>query len=91
MPVFVLQIGSISFIAEHSQILFLTYILKCSNPLWLALSQALAFAYFPYSKVLHVKYRLLPEDFGHVAGKRCYFLLRQRRSELLPKDCFWSL
>jgi hypothetical protein len=52
----------IGFIAEHSLILFLTHILKCSNPLWLALSQALAFAYFPCSDVLHVKYRLLPED-----------------------------
>jgi hypothetical protein len=52
----------IGFIAEHSMILFLTHILKCSNPLWLALSQALAFAYFPCSKVLHVKCRPLPED-----------------------------
>jgi enoyl-CoA hydratase/carnithine racemase len=40
----------IGFIAEHSLILFLTHILKCSNPLWLALSQALAFAYFPCSE-----------------------------------------
>jgi hypothetical protein len=40
----------------------LTHILKCSNPLWLALSKALAFAYFPCSEVLHVKYRFLPED-----------------------------
>jgi hypothetical protein len=38
------------------------HILKCSNPLWLALSQALAFAYFPGTEVLHVKCRLLPED-----------------------------
>jgi hypothetical protein len=28
----------IGFIAEHSLILFLTHILKCSNSLWLALS-----------------------------------------------------
>ena len=63
----------IGFIAEHSMILFLTHILKCSNPLWLALSQALAFAYFPCSEVLHVKCRLLPEDLVYVAGHRRYF------------------
>jgi hypothetical protein len=52
----------IGFIAEHSLILFLTHILKCSNPLWLAQFQAPAFAYFPCSEGLHVKCRLLPED-----------------------------
>ena len=37
----------IGFITEHYLILFLTYILKCSNPLWLASFQTLEFAYLP--------------------------------------------
>jgi hypothetical protein len=37
----------IGFIAEHSMILFLTYILKCTNPLWLASFQTPEFAYLP--------------------------------------------
>jgi hypothetical protein len=36
--------------------------LRYSNPLWLILSLALVFAYFPCSEVVHVKYRLLLED-----------------------------
>jgi hypothetical protein len=35
----------IGFIAEHSVILFLTHILKCTNPLWLASFQTPEFAY----------------------------------------------
>jgi hypothetical protein len=37
----------IGFIAEHSMILFLTHILKCTNPLWLASFQTPEFAYLP--------------------------------------------
>jgi hypothetical protein len=79
----------IGFIAEHSMILFLTYILKCSNLLWLALSQALAFAYFPCSEVLHVKCRLLPEDLVFQLAIGVIFVASRGRTELLPEDCFW--
>jgi hypothetical protein len=63
----------------------LTHNLKSSNPLWLALSQALAFAYFPCSEVLHVKCRLLPEDLVPKPAIGVYFVAL-RRTELLPED-----